>query len=137
MGGSGSESDGFNFIRVEQINARHRHLFAKFFSVTTMSVLLQMKLFAGVCTVSGITLLTRPSLILRSPLEPSIVRLTRLSSSTLDPAALAVAALPIMSIGNIFWASIWSGDEKFVKISGTLLKVFVDMSSNTSSVCFY
>jgi hypothetical protein len=24
-----------------------------------------------------------------------------------------------------------------VKISGTLLKVFVDMSSNTSSVCFY
>jgi hypothetical protein len=83
-----------------------------------MSVLLQLKLFSTIAILSGIILLTYPSLLLRSPLEPAIVRLTGLPSSTIDQAALAVAAIPITAIGYIYWCSIWSGDDKFVRASG-------------------
>ena len=83
-----------------------------------MSVLLQLQIFATLCTVSGATLLIRPELLLRSPIDDAIVRLTGLPSSSVDPVALAPAAIPICAIGYIYWAAIWSGDDKLVRFSG-------------------
>lgn len=83
-----------------------------------MPVLLQLILFAILCSVSGIILLVDPALLLRSPLERTIARLTGLPSSTADPAALAPAGIAICAIGYIYWAAIWSGDDKFVRYSG-------------------
>jgi hypothetical protein len=84
-----------------------------------MSVLLQLEIFAGVAIGSGLCLLTKPSLLLRSPLEPYLTRYTGLPSTTTNPADLTIAAIPIMAIGFIYSCAIWSGDDKFVRVSGT------------------
>jgi hypothetical protein len=87
--------------------------------ITTMSVLFQLKLFSSVAILSGVTLLTKPAVLLRSPLEPYLTCYTKLPSTTINPPDLTIAAIPIMAIGFIYACSIWSGDDKFVRISGT------------------
>jgi len=84
-----------------------------------MSVLTQLKIFATIASISGATLLINPALILKSPLDPIMMRLTGLPSSTADPAALAPAGIAISAIGMIYWCAIWSGDDKFVMVSGS------------------
>ena len=84
-----------------------------------MSVLVQLKIFAIICTVCGTTLLVNPELLLKSPLDPIVARYTGLPSLTADPAALAPSGIAIFAIGLIYWCAIWSGDDKFVMISGT------------------
>ena len=86
-----------------------------------MSVQLQLKIFATIASVSGAILLVKPALILQSPLEPHISRLTGLPSIKADSSTLAPAGIAISAIGFIYWATIWSGDDKFVKISGKKL----------------
>ena len=83
-----------------------------------MSVLLQLKIFATIASISGALLLIKPAILLKSPLDPIIVRWTGLPSSNADPAAIAPAAIAISAIGMIYWCAIWSGDDKFVMVSG-------------------
>ena len=83
-----------------------------------MSVPLQLGLFSSLAFASGTTLLVRPSIILRSPLEPYLRALTGLPSTPLDNQLLAIAAIPIFAIGLIYFAVILTGDEKFVRFSG-------------------
>ena len=83
-----------------------------------MSVRLQLVLFSSLAFASGTTLLIRPSIIVRSPLETHLRALTGLSSTPLDNQLLAIAAIPIFAIGLIYCAVIFTGDEKFVRFSG-------------------
>src|SRR5271170_7915422 len=90
------------------------------FSLTdAMSVLLQLKIFATIASLSGAILLIKPAILLKSPLDPIIVRWAGLPSSNADPAAVAPAGIAISAIGMIYWCAIWSGDDKLVLVSGT------------------
>jgi len=86
-----------------------------------MSVEFQLILFATVCTISGFALLINPSLLLNSPLEPHIVRLTGLPSTVPDPATLAPAGIAILAIGAINFCAVYSGDDKFAQFVGMVL----------------
>jgi len=92
-----------------------------------MSVATQVGIHATICTLSGFTLLLKPSLLLRSPLDPIISRFTGLPPTPIVPAALAPAAIAILAIGLMHWNSVWSGDDKLARASGELLVgVFVN-----------
>jgi hypothetical protein len=85
-----------------------------------MSVLLQLRTFAAIAIGSGGLLLIKPTLVLRSPLEPYLRSWTGLPSTPLEPLTLAVGAIPIIAIGVIYCAAMITGDEKLVRFSGML-----------------
>ena len=58
------------------------------------------------------TLLINPALILKSSLDPIMVRLAGLLSSTADPAALAPAGIAISAIDMIYFLTIGKIDPK-------------------------
>src|SRR5271170_5442084 len=101
-----------------------------------MSVLLQLKIFATIASLSGAILLINPAILLQSPLDPMIVRWTGLPSSKADPAALAPAGIAISAIGMVYWCAIWSGDDKFVMVSGTFACESPLMRSQLLDGCF-
>jgi hypothetical protein len=106
------------------LTVRLKHLYFKHFyrnptsSTHKMSVEFQLTLFATVGTISGLALLINPSLLINSPLEPHIVRLTGLPSTVPDPAALAPAGIAILAIGTINFCAVYSGDDKFAQFVG-------------------
>jgi hypothetical protein len=85
-----------------------------------MSVLLQLRAFASLAIGVGGLLVIKPTVILRSPLEPYLRSWTGLPSTPLEPLTLAIAAIPIIAIGAIYCAAMLTGDEKLVRFSGTL-----------------
>jgi hypothetical protein len=83
-----------------------------------MSVLLQLRVFASLAIGGGGLLVIKPTLILRSPLEPYLRSWTGLPSTPLEPLTLSIAAIPIIAIGAIYCAAMITGDEKLVRFSG-------------------
>jgi hypothetical protein len=92
-----------------------------------MSVPFQLNLFAAICTATGMTLLIRPSVLLNSPIEPFLHKVTGLPSLAADPATLAPAGVAIAAIGVIYWCAIYSGDDKFARNAGTTFKLNIDL----------
>lgn len=83
-----------------------------------MSVVFQLQIFSTLAIFSGLLLLTKPEWLLRSPLEPYLTYYTGLPSTTINRGDLTLTAIPIMAIGVIYACSVWSGDDKFVRVSG-------------------
>jgi len=83
-----------------------------------MTVTANVASHATICVISGIVLLLKPELLLRSPLEPYVVQWTGLPSAPLDRQALALTAIPVIALGYIHWMIIYTGDANMVRVSG-------------------
>jgi hypothetical protein len=91
-----------------------------------MSITTNLTIHATICVVAGIVLLVKPELVLNTPLDPYVVKWTRLPTTVIDRTVRAVVAIPIIAIGFINAMIVYTGDINMVRVSCTLLLVRAD-----------